>query len=77
MGYASPCPNILGTLYYADERTSQGSPMWNGGDGESHADFFWDLLAIGKEERVKKVPWQVKFVKGVGYRTFERGTLRK
>ncbi|MCJ1474214.1 hypothetical protein MMC13_002872 [Lambiella insularis] len=53
-------------FYYADERMSNGRPVMNKLDGDTHAQFYWELA--GKKTQG---PWDVTFVKGEGYKKFE------
>ncbi|MCJ1456198.1 hypothetical protein MMC28_006558 [Mycoblastus sanguinarius] len=52
-------------FYYADERTSDGAPMYKDLSGSAHADFY-----IGLAESKTQGPWQATFVKGSGYTEF-------
>lgn len=52
-------------FYYADQRLEDGTPMWDGPDGEGHAKLYLEL-AEAEETR----PWQQTFVVGKGYKQF-------
>ena len=51
--------------YYADERLEDGSPLYNGVNGDAHAEHF-AVLAGHKEQEA----WCQTFVKGIGYKKF-------
>lgn len=52
-------------FYYADQRKADGTPSYNGIDGEAHGKFYAEL-AGGKSQG----EWQQTFVKGIGYKKF-------
>ena len=52
-------------FYYADERTTDGAPVYGARDGKAHADMYWQLAA-----RETQAPWLAIFVKGSGYKDF-------
>ncbi|KAF5026986.1 hypothetical protein F66182_859 [Fusarium sp. NRRL 66182] len=56
------------SFYYADERTSDGEPVFNDISGSAAADEYWKLA-----ERKQQGPWMHTFVSGHGYKDFGDG----
>ncbi|CAI6307651.1 unnamed protein product [Periconia digitata] len=52
-------------FYYADERLEDGSPLYQGVNGDAHADHFAELV-----EHKTQGEWLQTFVKGIGYKNF-------
>ncbi len=55
------------SFYYVDERESNGRPMYNGVNGDAHADVFLQLA-----QDPKQGPWQYTFSKDNGYALFSK-----
>ncbi|KAI0907455.1 hypothetical protein F4823DRAFT_552451 [Ustulina deusta] len=55
------------SFYYVDERESNGRPMYNGVNGDAHADMFLQLA-----QDPKQGPWQYTFSKDNGYALFSK-----
>ncbi|OAG33959.1 hypothetical protein AYO21_11912 [Fonsecaea monophora] len=56
-------------FYYADERNAEGLPVGNAVSGEAAADEYVKLA-----ERADQGPWLYTFVKGAGYKDFEKAS---
>ena len=54
-------------FYYADERNSEGRPMYKGTTGPAHADLYLKLA-----EQEERLGWQITFVDGEGIKEFPK-----
>ncbi|KAJ9611739.1 hypothetical protein H2200_004923 [Cladophialophora chaetospira] len=57
------------SIYYADERTAQGAPVGKSVSGPAAAEEYLKLA-----EQKEQGPWLYTFVKGDGYKDFEKGS---
>ncbi|KAJ5153025.1 uncharacterized protein N7482_009503 [Penicillium canariense] len=58
-------------FYYADERKSDGDPVYSAIDGSAHAEFYTQL-----SEHQRQGPWNATFVKGQGYVRFSEEMIQ-